>query len=88
MPSQQCPELLVLGMASVRSETSSVQEEVCSGLLGSMVMQPTGDSLLTLRRLWVQRKDLIFQALLQAFAGDASCIGALLEVTACPSMWS
>ena len=84
MPSQQCPELLVLGMASVHSETRSVQEEVCSGLLGSMVMQPTGDSLLTLRRLWVQRKDLIFQALLQAFAGDASCIGALLEARACP----
>ena len=87
IPVQQCPELLLLTVASVPpTEWSLLQQEVLSALLplylpGALPGQPASpNSSVLLHRLWASNQRILLEALVAFFDQDNSHLPGILDV--------
>lgn len=79
-PLQDCPELLLLGIASVRTEWNLLQREICDKLVTSYLLDNHPNSQVVLRNLWPANKDVILRAMVKQYEQDANYIAHLLDV--------
>jgi len=78
-PKAECPELLLLGVASVSTEWNLLQREMCDDLVPKYI----GDhpnSQVVLRNLWPANKDVILRAMVAKYDKDANYILHMLDV--------
>lgn len=78
-PLQECPELLVLGIASVHTEWDLLQREVCDKLVVAY-LDDHPNSQVVLRNLWPANKDLILRAMVMQYTKDANYVSRMLEL--------
>ena len=78
-PKAECPELLLLGVASVSTEWNLLQREMCDDLVPKYI----GDhpnSQVVLCNLWPANKDVILRAMVAKYDKDANYILHMLDV--------
>ena len=78
-PLQDCPELLLLGIASVHTEWNLLQREVCDKLVITY-LDSHPNSQVVLRNLWPANKDVILRAMVMQYDKDANYISRILEI--------
>lgn len=78
-PLQECPELLLLGIASVHTEWNLLQREVCDKLVVTY-LDKHPNSQVVLRNLWPANKDVILRALVVQYEKDANYIAHVLDI--------
>ena len=78
-PRRECPELLLLGVASVSTEWNLLQREICDDLVPKYIDNHV-NSPVVLRNLWPANKDVILRAMVVRYDKDANYISQVLDV--------
>ena len=78
-PRKECPELLLLGVASVSTEWNLLQREICEDLVPKYI-DDHPNSEVVMRNLWTANKDVILRAMVVKYEKDANYISRMLEV--------
>jgi CCR4-NOT transcription complex subunit 1 len=79
VPLKQCPEVLLLGIASVKGGWGPLQHEVCDALLLSYVTSHP-NSPVVLPRLWPLNPDALLKALVALYNKDPTNISRALDI--------
>lgn len=77
-PRRECPELLLLGVASVSTEWNLLQREICDDLVPKYIDNHP-NSPVVLRNLWPANKDVILRAMVSRYEKDANYISRILD---------
>ena len=78
-PRRECPELLLLGVASVSTEWNLLQREICDDLVPKYIDNHP-NSAVVLRNLWPANKDVILRSMVVRYDKDANYISHVLDV--------
>ena len=78
-PRTECPELLLLGVASVSTEWNLLQREICDDLVPKYI-ENHPNSQVVLRNLWPANKGVILRAMVAKYEQDANYISHMLDV--------
>ncbi|KAL4458253.1 hypothetical protein ABPG75_013118 [Micractinium tetrahymenae] len=79
LPLKQCPEVLLLGMATVQPGWGPLQQEVLEPLAVTYVASHPNSGVV-LQRLWPLNRDLLLRAMAALYQKDASNIARVLDV--------
>ena len=78
-PRKECPELLLLGVASVSTEWNLLQREICDDLVPKYI-DNHANSEVVMHNLWTANKDVILRAMVAKYEKDANYITHMLNV--------
>eukprot|EP00798_Chlamydomonas_sp_ICE-L_P003954 gene3954-14033_t len=78
-PVKNCPEVLLIGMASIPTEWSLLQREVYAALLPLYLSKESNGSAV-LQKLWNTNEDLILGAMVEFFSQDHANIARILDI--------
>lgn len=79
VPLKTCPEIALLGVASVKGGWGPLQTELCEAPATTYIA-PHPNSSLVLTRLWPLNKDIVMRAMVVLHSKDASTIARVLDV--------
>ncbi|KAH8935189.1 hypothetical protein BDL97_17G016600 [Sphagnum fallax] len=78
LPLKHCPELLVLGLAQIKTEWNTIQSEILSALLPSFFASNSTAGVL--HQLWVLNPEVVTRTMVEMHTSDRSYISRILEV--------
>ncbi|KAK9824056.1 hypothetical protein WJX72_007392 [[Myrmecia] bisecta] len=78
-PLSHCPELLLLGIAAVRTEWGILQREICDALVVTYVASHPNSSIV-LQRLWPLNREQVLRAMVALYEKDPANISRVLDV--------
>lgn len=78
-PRRECPELLLLGVASVSTEWNLLQREICDNLVPRYIDNHP-NSQVVLRNLWPANKHVILRAMVAKYEKDPNYVSHMLDV--------
>jgi CCR4-NOT transcription complex subunit 1 len=79
VPLKTCPEIMLLGVASVNGGWGPLQSELCDSLAVTYVA-PHPNSSLVLNRLWHLNQSVVLRAMVSLYSKDISNISRVMEV--------
>lgn len=79
LPLKHCPEVLLLGLASVREGWGPLQAEVCEALAVTYIASHPNSAVVQ-QRLWPLNRELVLRAMVALYAKDATNISRVLDV--------
>ncbi|CAK9208187.1 unnamed protein product [Sphagnum jensenii] len=78
LPLKHCPELLVLGLAQIKTEWNTIQSEIVPILLPTFFANNTTNSVL--HQLWTLNPEMVTRTMVEMHASDPSYISRILDV--------
>ncbi|CAM6014740.1 unnamed protein product [Sphagnum balticum] len=78
LPLKHCPELLVLGLAQIKTEWNTIQSEIVPILLPTFFANNTTNSVL--HQLWILNPEMVTRTMVEMHASDPSYISRILDV--------
>ncbi|CAK9867154.1 unnamed protein product [Sphagnum jensenii] len=78
LPLKHCPELLVLGLAQIKTEWNTIQSEILSALLPSFFASNSTAGVL--HQLWVLNPEAVTRTMVEMHTSDRSYISRILDV--------
>eukprot|EP01135_Chromosphaera_perkinsii_P005743 Nk52_evm43s359 gene=Nk52_evmTU43s359 len=77
-PLQNCPEVLIIGLAQSAVSWNVLQEELCSSIMPSIFSNP--NSSLIVHQLWQLRKSFVIHGMSEWHAKEPQCLSRILDV--------
>jgi CCR4-NOT transcription complex subunit 1 len=78
LPLKHCPELLVLGLAQIKTEWNTIQSEILSALLPSFFASNSTAGVL--HQLWVLNPEVVTRTMVEMHTSDPSYISRILDI--------